>query len=292
MSAQLINFWLCRFDLEIRRRDVERYLPASLYQLCWGLLRHLRATGRAEVNIFEQAEFHMFHTTLDSEMKCLSSTGQYIHKRQAEPITVEDESLLCELGLLGTTSPTVLLHTLVYMVGLYFALRSGSEHRWLWYAPAQIELIEKPHSRPYLIYQEDISKTNQGGLHSRTKQPKKVIHYANTTNPYRCFIHIYKTYMSKCPSDRPAGAFYLQPLQKPKCDIWFSKVPCGHNTLQKIVPELMKAAGLSGYFTNHSLHASAATRLFEGGVDEQLIMSRTGHSSREGLEHRSEPPLS
>ena len=283
LSAQLINFWLCRFVLEIRRRDGERYPPTSLYQLCCGLLRHLRAAGRAEVNIFEQAEFHMFRTTLDSEMKRLSSTGQYIHNRQAEPITVEDESLLWELGLLGTTSPTVLLHTLVYMVGLYFALRSGSEHRRLRHTPAQIQLIEKPHSRPYLIYQEDISKTNQGGLHSRTKQPKKVIHYANTTNPDRCFIHIYKTYMSKCPSDRPAGAFYLQPLQKPKGDIWFSKVPCGHNTLQKIVPELMKAAGVTGYFTNHSLRASAATRLFEGGVDEQLIMSRTGHSSREGV---------
>ena len=100
---------------------------------------------------------------------------------------------------------------------------------------------------------------NQGGLHSRTKQPKKVIYYANTTNPDRCFIHIYKTYMSKCPSDGPAGAFYLQPLQKPKGDLWFSKVPCGHNTLQKIVPELMKAARISGYFTNHSLCASAAT---------------------------------
>ena len=91
----------------------------------------MRAAGRAEVNIFEQAEFHMFRTTLDSKKKSLSSTGQYIHKRQAEPITVEDESLLWELGLLGTTSPTVLLHTLVYMVGLYFALRSDSEHRWL-----------------------------------------------------------------------------------------------------------------------------------------------------------------
>ena len=70
---QLINFWLCRFVLEIRRHDNERYPPASLYQLCCGILRHLRAAGRAEVNIFEQAEFHMFRTTLDSEMKHLNS---------------------------------------------------------------------------------------------------------------------------------------------------------------------------------------------------------------------------
>ena len=121
MSAQLINFWLCRFVLEIRRHDGEQYPPASLYQLCCSLLRYLHAAGRAEVNIFEQTEFHMFRTTLDSEMKRLSSTGQYIHKQQAKSVTVEDESLLWELGLLGTTSPTVLLHTLVYMVGLYFA---------------------------------------------------------------------------------------------------------------------------------------------------------------------------
>ena len=217
--------------------------------MCCGILCHLSAAGQAEVNIFEQAEFHMFCTTLDSEMKRLNSTSQYIQKRRAEPITVEDENLLWKLGLLGTTSPTVLLNTLVYMVGLHFALRSGSEHRRLQYVPAQIQLIEKPHSRPYLIYQEDISKTNQGGLNSSTKQPKEVIHYANTKNPERCFIHIYKTYMSRCPSDMPSGTFYLQPLSKPKGDTvctWFSKVPCGHNTLQKIVPEWMKAAGLVG----------------------------------------------
>ena len=41
----------------------------------------------------------MFRTTLDSERNRLNSTGQYIHKRQAEAITVEDESLLLELGL-------------------------------------------------------------------------------------------------------------------------------------------------------------------------------------------------
>ena len=81
LSAQLINFWLCRFVLEIHRRDGERYPSASLYQLCYGILHRLHTVGQAEVNIFEQAEFHMLRTTLDLEMKCPNSTGQYIHKR-------------------------------------------------------------------------------------------------------------------------------------------------------------------------------------------------------------------
>lgn len=44
----------------------------------------------------------------------------------------------------------------------------------------------------------------------------------------------------------------------------------------------MKSANYTGYYTNHSLRASAATHLFTSGVDEQAIMSVTGHSSTEG----------
>ena len=43
------------------------------------------------------------------------------------------------------------------------------------------------------------------------------------------------------------------------------------------------AAGIEGYKTNQSLRVTAATRLLKSGVDEQLIMSRTGHRSIEGV---------
>ena len=40
---------------------------------------------------------------------------------------------------------------------------------------------------------------------------------------------------------------------------------------------------MTGYKTNHSLRATAATRLFHAGVDEQLIMEWTGHRSLDGV---------
>ena len=46
---------------------------------------------------------------------------------------------------------------------------------------------------------------------------------------------------------------------------------------------MCKAAGISGYKTNHSLRATTATRLFQAGVDEQHIMEKTGHHSLEGI---------
>ena len=49
--------------------------------------------------------------------------------------------------------------------------------------------------------------------------------------------------------------------------------------MQKTVARLCTGAFLSGYYTNHSLRATSATRLFEAGIDKQLIMQRTGHST-------------
>ena len=153
--------------------------------------------------------------------------------------------MLWEKGLLGDESPQVLLDMLVYYIGLYFALCSGQEHRRLRHHPSQIQLIEKPGAIGCLVYEEDISKTNQGGLQHRKCTPKQVVHIANTDNPERCLIRLYQ---SKCPQDRPDGAFYLKPLPKPKECVWYSKQPVSHNTLTNTVRHLCNETGIEGFF--------------------------------------------
>lgn len=60
---------------------------------------------------------------------------------------------------------------------------------------------------------------------------------------------------------------------------WYSENPVGVNTLKATVKRLAKEAKLEGHFTNHSLRLTAATRLYQAGVDEQTIMEYTGHKS-------------
>ena len=169
------------------------------------------------------------------------------------------------------------------MIGFYFALRSGDKHQQLRYHPCQIKVIEKPGERPYLVYTEDISKNRPGGLKGCKYKPKVVTHYANIENPSRCFVRIFKKYNSLCPPDRPHDAFYLSPIRNPTHDRWFSCVPVGGNKLANVVSTMCKLAGIGGYKTNHSLRATAATRLYSSGIDEQLVMDRTGHRSTEGV---------
>ena len=159
----------------------------------------LKDADRAEVKIFDDPCFQQFRGTLDARMKELRCTGNYQPKRAAV-ISEEHERLLWKKNLLGDATPQQLIHTMVFYIGLFFALRSGAEHRNLRFQPSQIQLVEPDNERAYLQYTENVSKSNQGGLASRKKESKQVVHYENVDNPERCLIRLYKLYMSKCPN--------------------------------------------------------------------------------------------
>ena len=195
-------------------------------------------------------------------MKRLQAMGIGNKKKQAELLTVENEEILWSKGLLGDHMPQSLLDTIVYCNGLFFALRSGREHRQLRSSPCQIEVVEWSGERSYLKYTEDISKNHPGGLKGRHAKPKVVSHQANISKPKRRFVRLFKLYRQLCPTNAPLDALYLQPAKKPTSTCWYSKVPLGHTKLSSIVSHLCMMAGIVGYFTNHSLRATATSRFY------------------------------
>ena len=49
--------------------------------------------------------------------------------------------------------------------------------------------------------------------------------------------------------------------------------------MRGVVSKMLKEARLDGYFTNHSLHRTCATRLFQAGQSEKVVKEITGHIS-------------
>ena len=77
-------------------------------------------------------------------------------------------------------SPQQLLDTIVYLFGIHFALRGGSEHRRLRSENSQIVKWKDKRTGPeYLELREDIPKTNAGGLKDRKIQGKITRAYEN-----------------------------------------------------------------------------------------------------------------
>lgn len=129
-----------------------------------------------------------------------------------------------------------------------------------------------------IYFWQDFSKARHGGLESFRRPFKVTQAFALDDCPERCPVRLYDLYNGYCPADRPDDAFYLRPRTKYDL-VWYDRVAVGKNTLGSVVGNLCRAAGFEGHFSNHSLRATAATRLFDADIDEQLIKSKTGHTS-------------
>ena len=143
-----LQHWLTRYVLEVRKKDGSEFPPNTLHHLVCGITRYLWHHGQPELDVWKDPEFSNFRASL-------YSSGMGAKRRQAEVLTDEEEEMLWQRGLLGDTSPQALLDTMVFTCGLYFALRSGQEHRQLCFLPCQIELCEPTDGRLYLQYVED-----------------------------------------------------------------------------------------------------------------------------------------
>lgn len=182
------------------------YSPNTLHHIVCGIMRYLRQNA-IHVDFFQDPVFVDFHQSFDAEMKRLKGLGLGSQRKQAEPLTEQNEEKLWQAGVLGAHNPQALLNTMIYMNGLYFALCSGDEHCQLKHNPCQIQLIECPGERPYLKYTEDISKNHQGGLKGHNHKPKVVNQFGNSENPERCFVELFKLYRYYCRVKRHDDAF-------------------------------------------------------------------------------------
>lgn len=93
----------------------------------------------------------------------------------------------------------------------------------------------------------------------------------------RCLADLFEKYLNALGN---RGFFFRRPL---KDGLRYSEAVVGINKLKTFVSFMCKKAGIEGNFTNHSGKRTCATMLFDAGIDEQEIMSRTGHRSEKGL---------
>ncbi len=94
-------------------------------------------------------------------------------------------------------------------------------------------------------------------------------------------MNLFCQYTRLLPKDSKNLCLYKYALSSSRhtANQWYSDRLVGINQLKKVVKNIMEKGGLEGKYTNHSLRATCATRMFQAGIDEQLIKTFTGHKS-------------
>ena len=118
-------------------------------------------------------------------MKELTSKGLGTVKKQAQPLTPEQEDYLWEQEIFGTGNAESMLNTIFWYDCKCFGLRGGDEHRNLEVEQYSIDHDEKGR---YLHFVSRLSKSYQGGLQHRRIQNKDLHIYSTPERSDHCIV--------------------------------------------------------------------------------------------------------
>ena len=117
-------------------------------------------------------------------------------------------------------------------------------------------------TKVYYQYTELASKNNQHRFKDINGQNKVNRAYALPGNQ-RCIVKMLDKYLSLLPTDAPY--FYMRAYEEfrdEQAGPVFTRQRVGVNTLKNVLPSLSKESGIGVHYTNHSLRATAITRMF------------------------------
>lgn len=132
-------------------------------------------------------------------------------------------------------------------------------------------------------YNPIFSKTTQGGERPCASSKWLV---RNTKNPDICPIRLYGKFLLKRQNNKSERFFLTVNPNWMKSGHWYKNMPVGRNEIAKWTKTEAKNAGLdicSRKITNHSLRATAVSKLAKSGVGEQELIQITGHSSAKSI---------
>ena len=107
----------------------------------------------------------------------------------------------------------------------------------------------------------------------------KVVYVYRTSDKNRDPVTYYEKYCRLLAPTCSSKKLYSRCKKFHTPSQWYCDQPLGINKIKTAVKEMCKQAGVQGKFTNHSLRATAATRMYDNQVPEQIIKETTGHKS-------------
>ena len=277
-----LNRNLCRFLMQLKRRDGSDYEPVAVRNMVGSIARYL-LEKKYDANIMEHQDFRDMREVLKRKLKELKELGLGNQPRTAASLTEEELGSLWSSNVFNTSTPLGLLRVLFFYLSVNFGMRSGQEHRDL--KMGDVQLRQDHNGREFLTYQERQTKTRTGADPKNTRKCVPQL-WSQPTMGERDPVVVYKKYMDKRPETMltPDSPFYLSVIYRRKYDDpdlhWFKGAPIGRNTLQTMMKKAASEAGISGKIvTNHSARKTMIQTLRNSGFKTESIMEKSGHKN-------------
>lgn len=282
-KAEELNQVLRSFYASVQNNNGKTYSIASYIAIRAGINRYF-----SEFNIMNSPTFKSSNVVFQSVIKNLRKNGQDVSHHP--PISAADLQLIRSSEVLSPHTASGLVRKVWFEIQLYLTWRSREGIRELKRDSFILNRDEKGNEYISLSH----SAVNPKDAKDPCKENYRGCIYAEPGNP-SCPVACFKKYVGRCPPG--AKAFFLHPLKLDqevlnKQVVWYSREPMGHNFLGKLLPEISETVGLSRRYTNHSLKSTAIQLLSQAGLENQEILTVTGHKCESTLRNYGIPTTS
>ena len=194
IEAKVLDEILCRFIVEVKKKDGGEYEPTTLRSFISSFDRYLRRKRYPTTIIYGQ-EFRKTRETLVAKQKELKKAGKGNKTKAARALTDEEVDILYGKELLGLSSPESLVNTLWLNNTQHFGLRGCQEHRDMKWGDVQLKTSAD--GVQFLEYTERQTKTRTGvePKDTRTVKPKMFSVPSSDRDP----VKAYHLFASKRP---------------------------------------------------------------------------------------------
>ena len=253
--------------------------------------RHTTSLSPTTTSLSDPA-FNEANKVLDAFVKELRKTGKIAGVVHKKTISKEQMKKLFDSGELGpadSLNPGQLQRTARLYLGLFFGRRGRENQRQL--KPTMLSLRKTPQGVEYYELNRSqpgslpATKNHQGGLADAEDESDAKIFSVPAS--VKCPVKTIKNYLSHLnpasdglfqrPRDSESSKF--NPADE---KIWYCNAPLGSTTLDNMMKQMSKRAGIKPHLTNHCLRATSVTVLSDHNCETRHIKSITGHKSRPG----------
>ena len=276
-----IDSLLARFYVEVRKVDGQYYSKVSLNSLRAALQRYLQnPPWNVTYSILKDGAFLHSNNVLKGLFKTLTEMGVSTTKHY-KAIEQGDIQKLVETGVIGMHNPRSLQNLVWLSISLHFGKRGREGYRSMT-KDTFIRGMDDSGSIYYEYAVCESQKNHSGGTIASTYKPQGRM-YAQPGDPI-CPVAAFDKYLSLLHPDlpwlwqRPIEKFHPEKLQ------WYCKMVLGHNTLDTMMKNMCKAAGLSQIYTNHCTRATVSKTLGDASFDRSDIIKITGHRDTRSLD--------
>ena len=237
---------------------------------------------------------------LDAFVKDLRKTGKIagiVHKKAVSKDQIQRLFESGELGPADSQNPAQLQRTAWLYLTLFFGRRGRENQRQL--NPGMLSLRTTPQGVEYFELNRRqpgsllSTKNHQGRLgDSEDESDAKIFAVAGSQ---RRPVKTIKNYLDHL---NPSSDALFQKPRDGRCQkfspadnkIWYCNSPVGSSTLDNMLKNMSRRAGIEPHLTNHCLRATAVTVLSDHKCETRHIKSVTGHRSDQAVESHNDRP--